>query len=284
MSQVKLNGKVALITGANSGIGRETAKQLALQGYHVFITCRNFTKAKPVLDEIDQLSDQTAKAEFIALELSDLNSVKACAENFLSRNLDLHLLIANAGVAGQKGLTQSGFEYTFGVCHVGHFLLFKLLTEKLIQSAPARVVVVASKAHRHAKNIDFTKVLQPANSLGAMQEYCTAKLANVLFVKELSRRLYSTGVTVYAVHPGIVATDIWRSLPKPLHKMMNRFLLTPEQGATTSLHCATKAQLAGESGLYYEQSKVVQSSAVAQDMQLAEQLWEHSEHWVKSYV
>ena len=284
MTQVKLNHKVALVTGANSGIGRETAKQLALQGYHVFLACRSFAKAKPVLDEIDRLSDQTAKAEFIALELSDLNSVQACAKNFLSRELKLNLLIANAGVAGQKSLTQSGFEYTFGVCHVGHFLLVKLLTNTLIQSAPARVVIVSSKAHQHAKYIDFDRVLQPALSLGAVQEYCTAKLANLLFAKELSRRLYSTGVSVYAVHPGIVATDIWRSLPKPLHHIMNRFLLSPEQGAETSLYCATQPQLAGESGMYYEKSRVIQSSATAQNLDLAEKLWQHSEHWVKDYV
>ena len=212
MSTVKLNGKVALVTGANSGIGRETAKQLALQGYHVFLACRNFNKAKPVLDEIDELSNGKAKAEFIALELDDLNSVKACAKSFLNRDLFLHVLIANAGVAGKKALTKSGFEYTFGVCHVGHFLLVKLLTEKLQQSAPSRVVILASKAHRHAKHIDHTKLLKPAKSIGAIQEYAIAKLANVLFAKALARRLFNTGITVYAMHPGVVATEIWRSL------------------------------------------------------------------------
>lgn len=284
MSKVELNGKVALITGASSGIGRETAKQMALQGYHVFITCRDFSKAKPVLDEIDQLSDQTAKVEFLALDLGNLDSIKNCAQTFLSRNLPLHVLIANAGVAGAKGMTTSGFEQTFGICHVGHFLLVKLLTEKLQQSAPARVVVVASKAHRHAKGIDFDKILKPASSIGVMQEYSVAKLANVLFVKELARRLFSTGVTVYAVHPGVVATDIWRKLPKPMSKLLGKFMLTPAQGALTSLHCATKPQLAGESGFYYEDCKVVQSSHVAQDLALAKQLWEKTEDWVQSSV
>ena len=284
MAQVQPNGKVALITGASSGIGRETAKQLALQGYHVFITCRDFAKAKPVLDEIDQCSEQTAKAEYLALELGNFDSVKACARNFLSLNLPLHLLIANAGVAGAKGLTDSGFEQTFGVCHVGHFLLIQLLTEKLQQSAPARVVVVASKAHRHAKGIDFDQLLKPASSLGAVKEYSTAKLANVLFAKELARRLFSIGVTVYAVHPGVVATDIWRKLPKPMSKLLGKFMFTPQQGALTSLHCATKPQLAGESGFYYEDCRVVQSSPAAQDLALAQQLWERTELWLRSEI
>lgn len=284
MTQVTLNGKVVLVTGANSGIGRETAKQLALQGYHVFLACRTFNKAKPILDEIDQLSEQTAKVEFIALELGDLNSVKACAQSFLNRDLPLNLLIANAGVAGRKGMTQSGFEYTFGVCHIGHFLLVQLLTEKLKQSAPARVIVLASKAHRHASIIDYVQLLKPAKSMGAIKEYAVAKLANVLFAKELGRRLFNSGVTVYAVHPGVVATDIWRSLPKPMSKLLGKWMMTPKEGAQTSLHCATAPQLASETGLYYENSKVVPSSKEAQNIMLAQQLWNKTETWVQAYL
>lgn len=281
MTQIKLNGKVALVTGANSGIGAVTARELALQGYHVFLACRDADKAQQVINAIDQQSCGQAKAEFIALDLASLDSIRACAAQFLAKKLPLHLLICNAGLAGHKGMTKSGFELTFGVCHVGHFLLTQLLTEKLIESKPARVVVVSSKAHRHAKGIDFDAVIRPTESMGALKEYAVAKLANVLFVKELGRRLYGTGVTAYAVHPGVVSTNVWRSLPKPMVKVLSRWMISPEEGAQTTLYCATQPQLSGETGMYYDNCKVTASSGTAQDIQLARLLWEKSSEWVK---
>lgn len=281
MTQIKLNGKVALVTGANSGIGAVTARELALQGYHVFLACRDADKAQQVINAIDQQSRGQAKAEFIALDLASLDSIRACAAQFLAKKLPLHLLICNAGLAGHKGMTKSGFELTFGVCHVGHFLLTQLLTEKLIESKPARVVVVSSKAHRHAKGIDFDAVIRPTESMGALKEYAVAKLANVLFVKELGRRLYGTGVTTYAVHPGVVSTNVWRSLPKPMVKVLSRWMISPEEGAQTTLYCAIQPQLSGETGMYYDNCKVTASSVTAQDIQLARLLWEKSSEWVK---
>ena len=281
MTQIKLNGKVALVTGANSGIGAVTARELALQGYHVFLACRDADKAQQVINAIDQQSRGQAKAEFIPLDLASLDSIRACAAQFLAKKLPLNLLICNAGLAGHKGMTKSGFELTFGVCHVGHFLLTQLLTEKLIESKPARVVVVSSKAHRHAKGIDFDAVIRPTESMGALKEYAVAKLANVLFVKELGRRLYGTGVTAYAVHPGVVSTNVWRSLPKPMVKVLSRWMISPEEGAQATLYCATQPQLSGETGMYYDNCKVTASSLTAQDIQLARLLWEKSSEWVK---
>lgn len=281
MTQIKLNGKVALVTGANSGIGAVTARELALQGYHVFLACRDADKAQQVINAIDQQSRGQAKAEFIPLDLASLDSIRACAAQFLAKKLPLNLLICNVGLAGHKGMTKSGFELTFGVCHVGHFLLTQLLTEKLIESKPARVVVVSSKAHRHAKGIDFDAVIRPTESVGALKEYAVAKLANVLFVKELGRRLYGTGVTAYAVHPGVVSTNVWRSLPKPMVKVLSRWMISPEEGAQATLYCATQPQLSGETGMYYDNCKVTASSLTAQDIQLARLLWEKSSEWVK---
>lgn len=280
MATVTSNGKVALITGANSGIGRITARELALQGYHVFLACRSATRTQPVLEEIARLSGGTAKAEFIELDLGDLASVRRCAAAFLRTGLGLHLLIANAGLAGQRGLTPSGFELAFGTCHVGHFLLTQLLLERLKVSAPARIVVVSSKAHRHVRGIDFAAVRQGTVSPGGLKEYSVAKLANLLFSNELARRLQGSGVTSYAVHPGVVATDVWRAIPGPLAWLLKHFMRSIEDGAATTLYVATAPELAGQSGGYYADCKTADTSPVAQDQALAKQLWEQSEHWV----
>lgn len=280
MTHSDLTGKVVLITGANTGIGRVTARELANRGAHVFLACRSREKTEPVLQEIAQLN--RGKAEYLPLDLGDLNSVRQCAELFLARDIPLHLLINNAGLAGQRGITRSGFELAFGTCHVGHFLLTQLLLERMKASAPARIVVIASMAHRHAKTIDFDAVQKSSRSLTAFQEYGVAKLANILFVKELAKRLQGTGVTTYALHPGVVATEVWRSVPWPLDRLIKRFMLTTEEGAATTLYCATDAAIANESGRYYDNCREKTPTAVAQDMALANRLWEASERWVAS--
>lgn len=280
MTQVQLNGKVALVTGANSGIGRVTARTLALQGYQVFLACRSEVRTRPVLEEIQRLSHGTAKAEFLSLDLGDLDSVQHCADTFLKRDLALHLLIGNAGLAGQRGITASGFELAFGTCHIGHFLLIELLMEKLVGSAPARIVMVSSKAHRHAKDIDFDTLRQSTRSRTGLSEYAVAKLANLLHTKELARRLQGSGVTTYAVHPGVVATDVWRAMPKPLTWVLKRFMRSEEEGAATTLHCAINPALATQTGRYYADSEEQEPSATACDAGLGLELWQKSEQWV----
>ncbi|NWL76606.1 SDR family oxidoreductase [Pseudomonas taiwanensis] len=280
MGKVIPNGKVALITGANSGIGRITARELALQGYRVFLACRSAERTRPVLDEIAQASDGTAKAAYIPLDLADLDSVRRCAEAFLKLRLPLHLLVGNAGLAGQRGLTRSGFELTFGTCHVGHFLLVQLLLESLKESAPARVVMVSSKAHRHARTIDMSAVRQSTASRTGLKEYAEAKLANLLFTRELAKRLDGSGVTTYAVHPGVVATNVWRALPAPAAWLVKQFMRSESDGAATTLYCATEPTLTNQSGQYYVDCKEAEPSAVAQDVALAAKLWELSQEWV----
>lgn len=280
MKTITPNGKIALVTGANSGIGKVTARELALQGYRVFLACRNEAAAQAVLDDIAERSGGSARAEFLALDLGDLASVRRCADRFLALGLPLHLLVANAGLAGQPGLSASGFERTFGVCHVGHFLLTQLLTERLKASAPARIVVVASKAHRHAKGIDFSVLRQPTKSAGGIREYAVAKLANVLFAAELARRLKGSGISSYALHPGVVATNVWRAVPWPLDRLIKRFMISEEQGAATTLYCATDPVLAGDSGLYYSDCRSVRPSEQASDANLARRLWTESEQWL----
>ncbi|MGC1507386.1 SDR family oxidoreductase [Ketobacter sp.] len=277
-----MSAKVALVTGANTGIGRVTARELALQGAHVFLACRSLQKTQPVLDEIAEQSGGKAKVSFLPLDLADLDSVRKCAQGFLEQGLPLHLLICNAGLAGAKGKTASGFELTFGTCHVGHFLLTQLLLDSIKRAAPARIVVVASKMHTGVNTIDFDAVRKPTRSFGALKEYSVAKLANILFAKQLARQLEGTGVNTYALHPGVVATDVWRFLPWPLDKWIKRSMLTPEEGAATSLYCATSDEVSEQSGLYYKKCQVIEPSAAAQDPALAKQLWDASQRWVQS--
>lgn len=269
--------RVALVTGANTGIGRVTARELARQGMHVVLACRSQEKTRPVMDEI--ASDGEGEAEFLPLELGDFESVRACAETFHARGLPLHVLINNAGVAGARGMTRSGFEVAFGVNHMGHFLLTQLLRERLVESAPARVVTVASQGHYQAKGIDFDAVRKPTRSLTGVPEYNVSKLANVLFSAELARRLEGTGVSTYSLHPGVVASDVWRKVPAPARALMKRFMISNEEGARTTLHCASSPEVSEQTGLYYDKCRPKEPSRVAQDAALARELWARSEAW-----
>ena len=271
---------VALITGANAGIGRATAIELARRGARIFLAGRSEAKTRPVLDEIARVAP-ASDPQFVQLDLGDLASVRSCAENFLRRDLPLALLVNNAGIAGQRGLTRSGFELAFGINHVGHFLLTKLLLDRLKESAPARVVTVASRAHYRARKIDFDAVRRPTRSITGLHEYDVSKLANVLFSAELARRLQGSGVTTYSLHPGVVASEIWKRVPQPFRGLMKRFMISSEEGAQTTLYCATSPEVVDESGLYYDRCRPKRASSVARDPALAAELWERSETWTR---
>ncbi len=275
-----LAGRVALITGANTGIGRATARERASQGARVFIACRSAVRAQPVIDEIRTATGQTA-VEGLTLDLSDFASIRVCAATFLALDLPLHLLINNAGLAGTRGMTSSGFEMAFGVNHLGHFLLTQLLLERIRQSAPARIVTVASRAHYRSTGIDWDALRQPTRAVTGFPEYATSKLANVLFSTELGRQLAGSGVTTYSLHPGVVASDVWRAVPWPLRWLIKLRMISTEEGALTTLHCSTAAGVASETGLYYDQCRVKTPSALAQDRKLAAELWARSEAWVR---
>ena len=275
--------RVALITGANIGIGRVTALRLAQAGFTVFLAGRSAQRTQAVIDEIHATTQTKDKAFFLPLQLDDLNSVRECAAQFLARQLPLHLLVNNAGMAGDKGQTLQGFEKAFGINHLGHFLLTQLLLDTLKASAPARVVTVASRAHLMAyQGLDWQALQQPTRSLTGTREYGVSKLANILFSAHLAKELAGTGVSTYSLHPGVVDTEVWREVPRFLRPLLRlRGLLTPEEGAQTTLYCALQAP-ASESGFYYDKSRVKTPSRIAQDSQLAEQLWKQSQQWVKA--
>lgn len=270
--------RVALITGANTGIGRVTALELAGRGLRVFLAGRSLERTRPVLEEIAGIPGAHAP-QFLPLDLGDLESVRACASAFLSHDLPLHLLVNNAGLAGARGLTRSGFEMAFGVNHIGHFALTLLLLPRLLVSAPSRVVSVASRAHRRTPGIDWDALRRPTGTWLGVREYATSKLANILFSAELGRRLVGRGVTTYSLHPGVIDTDIWRELPAPLRAINRWRLANTAEGASTTLHCALSPEAGDETGLYYSDCRRESPSALAQDPLLARQLWAHSEEW-----
>ncbi len=273
-----LAGRVCLVTGANTGIGEVTARELARRGAHVFLACRSEKKTVPVVAAI-RANTGNDRVEFIALDLGNMDAIRRSAADFLGRGLPLHLLVNNAGIAGQRGITSDGFELAFGVNHLGHFLLTTLLLDKLRESAPARVVTVSSQSHYRAKTIDLDAVQQTTASLTGMPEYSVSKLANVLFSAELASRLAGTQVTTYSLHPGMIASDIWRPVFWPLRSVIKLFMTSPEDGAMTSLYCATLPQVAEQTGLYYDNCRQKPPSAAGQSATFAQELWQKSEAW-----
>jgi dehydrogenase/reductase SDR family protein 13 len=274
-----LANKTFIVTGASTGIGKITAKELARAGAHVLLACRSESKTCAVIQDI-QREVGNASLEYLHLDLADLASVRACAEAILARNVPIHVLINNAGQAGQRGLTKDGFELTFATNHLGHYLFTRLLLDRIKQAGSARIVNVASASHYQAKGLEWDALKQPTRTVTGMHEYAMSKLSNVLFTKELARRLEGTGVTTYAVHPGVVATDVWRRVPAPLRWVIKKFMITPEQGAESSLRCATDPELASQTGRYYDTGgKEAEPNRLADDLELATTLWTRSAEW-----
>jgi retinol dehydrogenase-12 len=277
MSEGDLGGRTFLVTGGNTGIGRATALGLAQRGGRVYIACRSVPKGEEAASEI-RASTGNDSVWVLPLDLADLDSVRSCALEFLARGEPLHVLVNNAGLGGARGVTKQGFELMFGVNHLGHFLLTNALLGLLADSAPARVVNVSSDAHYQAKGIDFDVLRRPARGITGLGEYAVSKLCNVLFTQELARRTTGTGITTYALHPGVVASDIWRRVPWPVRPILTRRMLSVTEGAQTSLYCATSPDLADVSGRFYEKCAERAPSPVA-TAELGRVLWERSEEW-----
>lgn len=267
-----------IVTGANTGIGRVTAETLAKRGAHVVLACRSREKTQPVLDAI---AASGGSAEMVPLDLGDLESVRACAKDLLARGTPVQVLVNNAGLAGLRGATKQGFEVTFGTNHLGPFLLTTMLLPLLRSGKPARIVNVSSKAHRGARAIDWDALRKPTSSTTGVLEYNVSKLCNVLFTKELARGRAGEGVHSYALHPGVIASDVWRQVPWPIRPLMKLFMKTTEEGAQTSLYCATSPEVASHDGRYYVDCKEATINPLGDDAELAKQLWLKSEEWTR---
>lgn len=279
-----LAGRTFVVTGANAGIGRATAEALARRGGRVVLAGRSEERTGAVIDSLRAESPDHDLA-FAQLDLASLASVRRCADHLLETEPRIDVLIANAGVAGHRGITEDGFEIQFGVNHLGHFLLAHLLTDRLLRSAPSRVVVVSSNNHHFASRIDYDAVQRSTRTLVGLHEYNVSKLANVAFGVELSRRVADAGVTVCSLNPGRVASDVWRRIPSPFRQLMKRVvpMLTNEQGAQTSLHCATSPAVAA-TGEYYQRRAVARMNPVARDAAFRRELWDRSEAWVRPFL
>ena len=273
----ELAGRTFLVTGGNTGIGRATAAGLAGRGGRVWIAARSRAKGEAAVAGIKASTGNEA-VWFLPLDLADLDSVRACASAFLALGEPLHVLVNNAGVVRARGLTRQGFELMFGVNHLGHFALTNALLGCLTASAPARVVTVSSDSHYSARGIDFEALRRPERGVTGLHGYAVSKLCNVLFSQELARRTADTGVTTYALHPGVVASDIWRRVPWPVRPLLTRRMLTVEEGAATSLYCATSPDVAQDSGKFYDKCAERAPSQVATP-ELAAELWKRTEEW-----
>ena len=280
MAPRDLEGKTLLVTGANTGLGRATATELARRGGHVVLAARSEDKTRPVLAE---LAEAGGDVSFLALDLCDLASVRDAALRLLEGGRPLDVLINNAGVAGQRGETKQGFELHFGTNHLGHFLFTKLLLPRLAEASGARIVNVSSGSHYQARGIDFEAVRRPTSSVTGLPEYEVSKLANNLFTKELARGRSGGAARSYALHPGTVASDAWRRIPWPVRSIMKLFMITSDEGAKTTLYCATSPEVEAQDGLYYDRCRAKKPSAESEDAALAKELWERSEEWVAPF-
>jgi dehydrogenase/reductase SDR family protein 13 len=265
------------VTGANSGIGRALVEALAARGATVVLATRSEERTRPVLDDLKRRYPD-ARTQWVHLDVSDLISVRRAAEAVLATKQPVDVLVNNAGIAGTKRLSKDGFDITYATNHIGPFLLTNLLLPRLREAPQGRVVNVASGAHMMVKAIDWTVLeRRSAPKRSGFKDYATTKLMNVLHAKELARRLSGTRVTTYALHPGAVASNIWRALPRPLQWVGKLFMLSNEEGARTPLYCATAPELSTTSGRYYDRGREARASRLAEDAALARELWDRTE-------
>ncbi len=270
-----MDGKTVVLTGANTGIGRETALELAKRGAHVVMACRDEARGEAARAEIEAATGGRGRLEVRALDLGSLDSVRAFAEKANADLPRIDVLINNAGIFPQKlEKTAEGFESQFGVNHLGHFLLTNLLLDKLKASAPARIVHLTSMLHTKG-TLDFDS-FRGEKPYKATDAYNQSKLANLSFSNELARRLEGTGVTSNAVHPGAIATEITRDMPWIARKVVGFIFKNPEAGAKGPVMLATEPTLADATGRYWKETDEKTPSEEARDPAVGKHLWDVS--------
>ncbi|KAL5744649.1 hypothetical protein ACOSQ2_027765 [Xanthoceras sorbifolium] len=283
-------GLTAIVTGASSGIGIETARVLALRGVHVIMAVRNVATGNDVKESILK-KHPSAKLDVMELDLGSLASVRKFALNFIARGLPLHILVNNAGIMGTPfTLTKDNIEIQFATNHIGHFLLVNLLLETMKKTAresgrEGRIVIVASDGHKFAyrEGIRFDKINDKTGYTG-FGAYGQSKLANILHANELAKRLKEEGanITVNSLHPGAIATNIMRhnrfltALNKVLGKVIGSLVKSVGQGASTTCYLALNPQVQGVTGEYFEDNNKSKTNEQARDEEMAKKLWDLS--------
>ncbi|BFZ07211.1 hypothetical protein BsWGS_10250 [Bradybaena similaris] len=287
-----IKGKTVIITGANTGIGLETAKELAKRGGRIIMACRDTVRGETARKAI---VEETGNNNVILkkLDLTSFASIKAFSKEINESESRIDILINNAGVmACPKTLTEDGIEMQLGVNHIGHFLLTNLLLDKIKASAPSRIIIVSSSAHLFGGRINFDD-LNSERSYNRNLAYSQSKLANILHGRELARRLQGTGVTVNSLHPGAVNTELTRHVPFVDSTFIGRLLALPfryflfktaVEGAQTTLRLALDPALETVTGKYFRDCKIVSPSSKAQDDEVAKRLWDISEEYVKGNI
>ena len=280
-----MHGKTVLITGGNSGIGKQAAMDLKLLGAHVIITARDPAKGRKAVEEIRQYAGAGGEVGLMPLDLARFASIRSFAEEFTRRFDRLHVLVNNAGgLLTNRTTTEDGFETTFGVNHLGHFLLTNLLLDVLKDSAPARIINVSSVAHKSTSGLDFDD-LQCELGYTGWDAYAKSKLANILFTTELARRLDGTGVTANALHPGFVMSGFGQhgdmgGLMGAGLKLARLFAIRPKRGARTTVYLTSSPDVEGVTGKYFVKRRKREPAPAAQDADAARRLWEVSERLV----
>jgi retinol dehydrogenase 14 len=277
MENANMRGKICMVTGASSGIGKATALGLAKLGAAVVMICRDSGRGQAALEEIKAESGN-ASVELMLADLASQSAIRQLAADYERTHNTLHVLVNNAGIiTPQRTLTVDGIEQNFAVNHLAYFMLTLLLLNMLKASTPARIINVTSPAESFGK-INFAD-LMAEQKFNAMVVYAQSKLANVLFTYELARQLAGKGVTVNCLSPGAVQTNIFNDLGGffgLMTRLTRPFASTPEQGAQPSLYLATSGEVEGVSGKYFDKQKPKQSSKASYDTTLAQRLWQVS--------
>ncbi|XP_034390927.1 retinol dehydrogenase 11-like [Cyclopterus lumpus] len=280
-SKASLEGKTVLITGGNTGIGKETAVDLAKRGARVLLACRDMDRANKAAEEVRKRSGND-NVIVKKVDLASLQSVRHLARDVLASEERLDVLINNAGIMScPKWQTEDGFEMQFGVNHLGHFLLTNCLLDLLKKSSSSRIVTVSSLGHERGQ-IYFDDINQDKD-YRPLKSYAQSKLANVLFTRELANKLQGTGVTTYSLHPGIIRTELGRhflpTMPlwkKVVYTALVFLIKSPTEGAQTTIYCAVEESLQNESGLYYSDCAPKTAAPQGLDDEAAKKLWDLS--------
>lgn len=273
--------KACLITGASSGIGFETALALARQNARLTLVCRDPVRGEQTARMIRERTD-SRYVDVMVADLSAMDEVRRLGAEYGHDGRPLHVLINNAGVLNltrRRRVTGDGFEETFAVNYLAPFLLTHLLLARLLAGAPARVINVSSTMHKYAR-LDFDD-LHGERRFSGVRAYCRAKLALNLFTRTLARRVEGSGVTVNCLHPGGVATAIFRDLPAPLRPLVMLFARRPAHGARTTVYLATSPEVADTTGCYFVDRRAVHASAASYDDHDAERLWRLTTHLLR---